>query len=39
MIKTKFIEIEGRVDELAAQVWGLTTEELKEIKLCLEEMS
>jgi len=39
MIKTKFIEIEASVDELTAQVWGLTTEELKEVKLNLKEMS
>jgi hypothetical protein len=39
MIKTKFIEIEERMDELATGVWRLTTEELKQMKLCLKEIS
>jgi len=32
-------ELEQRIDELAAQIWGLTTEELAEIKSSLEEMA
>jgi len=31
-------EIEGEIDETSAQIWGLTKEELKEIKLSLEEL-
>ena len=31
-------EIEHRIDELAAQIWGLTREELKEIRDSLEEL-
>jgi len=31
-------ELEQRIDELAAQIWGLTGEELREIKSSLEEM-
>jgi len=32
-------ELEQRIDELAAQIWGLTGEELKEIQMSLEELS
>jgi len=32
-------ELEQRIDELAALIWGLTGEELKEIKNSLEELS
>jgi len=32
-------ELEQRIDEFAAQIWGLTDEELKEIKSSLEEMA
>lgn len=32
------IELEQRIDELAAQIWGLTTEELAEIKSSLEDL-
>lgn len=32
-------ELEQRIDELAAQIWGLTTEELKEIQTSLAEMA
>jgi len=32
-------ELEQRIDELAAQIWGLTTEELAEIKSSLEEIA
>lgn len=32
-------ELEQRIDELAAQIWGLTSEELKEIKKSLEEIA
>jgi len=31
-------KIEEEIDELAAQIWGLTKEELREIKLSLEEL-
>jgi SAM-dependent methyltransferase len=31
-------EIEEEIDELAARIWGLTKEELREIKLSLEEL-
>jgi len=31
-------ELEQRIDELAAQIWGLTEEELKEIQISLEEI-
>ena len=31
-------ELEARIDELAAQVWGLSNEELKELQTSLEEM-
>ncbi len=31
--------IEEEIDEISAQIWGLSQEELKEIKLCLKEMS
>lgn len=31
-------ELEQRIDELAAQIWGLTDEEVREIKLSLEEL-
>jgi len=31
-------ELEQRIDELAAQIWGLSREELKEIRSSLEEM-
>ncbi|MDI6891333.1 MAG: hypothetical protein QMC83_10435, partial [Thermodesulfovibrionales bacterium] len=30
--------IEAEIDELAAEIWGLTKEELKEIKLSLKEL-
>jgi hypothetical protein len=33
------VELEQRIDELAAQIWGLTNEELKEIQDSLEEQS
>jgi len=32
-------EIEMEIDELAANIWGLTKEELKEIQAALEEIS
>jgi len=32
-------ELEQRIDQLAAQIWGLTAEELEEIKSSLEEMA
>jgi len=32
-------ELEQRIDELAAQIWGLTGEELKEIQTSLEELT
>ena len=31
-------ELEQRINELAAQIWGLTGEELKEIKNSLEDL-
>ena len=31
-------DIEEEIDEISAQIWGLTKEELKNIKLCLEEL-
>jgi hypothetical protein len=31
-------EIEAEIDDLAAEIWGLTKEELKEIKSSLEEV-
>lgn len=31
--------IEEEIDKLSAQIWGLSSEELKEIKLCLKEIS
>jgi len=31
-------DIENEIDELSAQIWGLTKEELKEIKISLEEL-
>jgi len=31
-------DLEGQIDQLAAELWGITNEELKEIKESLEEM-
>jgi len=31
--------IEEEIDEVSAQIWGLSDDELKEIKLCLKEVS
>ena len=31
-------EVEEKIDELSAQIWGLTHEELKEVKSSLEEL-
>jgi len=36
--KEKLREIEEELDEISAQIWGLTKDELKEIKLSLEEL-
>ena len=36
--KEKLKDVEEEIDQISAQIWGLTKEELKEIKLCLEEL-
>lgn len=36
--KEKLKEVEDEIDKVAAQIWGLTSEELKEIKRNLEEL-
>jgi len=35
---SSLISIESEIDELAAKIWGLTSEELKEIQLSLKEL-
>lgn len=34
----KLRQIEEEIDQVSAQIWGLTKEELKEIKLSLEDL-
>lgn len=36
--REKLKDIEEKIDDISAQIWGLTKEELKEIKLSLEEL-
>jgi len=37
--REKLEDIEEKIDQISAQIWGLTDEELKEIKLSLEKLS